>query len=149
MTAGTEVPRLLLVSSRHEDHASLRRIFQHSPWEMHGVFTASDGINFVHEHSLIPVVICEHSLPDGNWKFVLNGSGRARVRPVLIVSTRLADERLWAEVLNLGAYDLLAKPFDAREVLRTVQVAHRLRNDPPGPVDARQKPLKSEAVGLP
>ena len=41
--------------------------------------------------------------------------------PLLIVTSRLADERLWAEVLNLGAWDVLAKPFDDGEVLRTVQ----------------------------
>jgi DNA-binding response OmpR family regulator len=43
--------------------------------------------------------------------------------PLLIVTSRLADERLWAEALNLGAYDVLAKPFDKREVIRTVTAA--------------------------
>jgi CheY-like chemotaxis protein len=36
--------------------------------------------------------------------------------PMLIVTSRLADDYLWAEALNLGAYDVLAKPFDASEV---------------------------------
>jgi len=43
--------------------------------------------------------------------------------PLLIVSSRLADERLWAEALNLGAWDVLAKPFDKREVIRAVTSA--------------------------
>jgi DNA-binding NtrC family response regulator len=43
--------------------------------------------------------------------------------PALIVTCRLADERLWAEALNLGAYDVLAKPFDRDEVLRSVSLA--------------------------
>ena len=34
-----------------------------------------------------------------------------------------ADERLWAEALNLGAYDVLAKPFDRTEVMRVVSMA--------------------------
>jgi DNA-binding response OmpR family regulator len=34
----------------------------------------------------------------------------------LIVTSRLADEQLWAEALNLGAHDVLAKPYDHREV---------------------------------
>ena len=42
---------------------------------------------------------------------------------MLIVTDRLADERLWAEVLNLGGYDLLLKPFDPEEVLRVVNSA--------------------------
>jgi len=36
------------------------------------------------------------------------------------VTSRLADERLWAEALNLGAYDVLAKPFDSTEAMRVV-----------------------------
>ncbi len=46
-----------------------------------------------------------------------------RVRPNLIVTSRLADEGLWAEVLNLGGYDVLAQPFDAEEVYRVVFLA--------------------------
>ena len=41
----------------------------------------------------------------------------------MIVTSRLADDRLWAEVLNLGGYDVLAKPFDASEVARVVGTA--------------------------
>jgi hypothetical protein len=43
--------------------------------------------------------------------------------PRFIVADRLADNRLWSEVLNLGGWDLIAKPFDAKEVLHIVTVA--------------------------
>jgi DNA-binding response OmpR family regulator len=43
--------------------------------------------------------------------------------PLLIVTSRLADEQLWAEALNLGAYDVLAKPFDTEEVIRVLSLA--------------------------
>jgi FixJ family two-component response regulator len=39
------------------------------------------------------------------------------------VTSRLADEYLWAEVLNLGGYDVLAKPLDKQEVSRTLNLA--------------------------
>jgi DNA-binding response OmpR family regulator len=45
--------------------------------------------------------------------------------PPLIIADRLADERLWAEALNLGADDLLATPFDATEVWHAVTTACR------------------------
>ena len=41
----------------------------------------------------------------------------------LIVPDRLADEALWAEVLNLGAYDLVSEPFDHTEVTRVIELA--------------------------
>ena len=43
--------------------------------------------------------------------------------PSLIVTSRLADDRLWAEALNLGAWDVLAKPFHVTEVIRSVRSA--------------------------
>ena len=64
-----------------------------------------------------PVVICEKSLPDGEWKDLLGKT------PRLIVTSHAADEALWAEVLNLGGYDVLAQPFDEQEVRRVVAMA--------------------------
>jgi FixJ family two-component response regulator len=43
-----------------------------------------------------------------------------RIVPPLIVTSRLADSTLWVEALNLGAYDVLAKPFERSELVRTV-----------------------------
>jgi DNA-binding response OmpR family regulator len=43
----------------------------------------------------------------------------------LIVTDRAADEALWAEVLNLGGFDVLAQPFDPTEVSRVVASAGR------------------------
>ena len=43
----------------------------------------------------------------------------------MIVADRLADERLWAEVLSLGAYDLVPKPFETKEILRVLSTAWR------------------------
>jgi DNA-binding response OmpR family regulator len=43
--------------------------------------------------------------------------------PLLIVTSRLADDRLWTEALNLGAYDVIAKPFDRKEVDRVLNLA--------------------------
>jgi len=50
--------------------------------------------------------------------------------PSFIVTSRLADERLWAEALNLGAYDVLAKPFDSTEAMRVVGAAWRAWGGP-------------------
>jgi FixJ family two-component response regulator len=69
------------------------------------------------------VVVCEETLPDGSWRNVLQLTARLPNPAPLIVTSRLADERLWAEVLNLGGYDLLAKPLSKTEVYRAVSLA--------------------------
>jgi DNA-binding NtrC family response regulator len=136
---------VLLVSARTEDHDSLRGIFDGSRWELHGAWTANEGRKVIQrDHREIPVVICQHSLPDGDWKLMLAGLDRIDVRPSLIVSSRLADDRLWAEVLNLGAFDLLlGAPFEPEEVLRVTESACWERNKP-----ARRRAVRRRGPGV-
>jgi len=59
------------------------------------------------------------------WRELLDRTRRLPHPPLVIVTSRLADEQLWAEALNLGAYDVLAKPYDRTEVTRVVSSAWR------------------------
>jgi DNA-binding NtrC family response regulator len=64
------------------------------------------------------VILTEASLPDGKWLDVLHLVRACPQELKVIVTDPLADARFWAEVLNLGAYDLLAQPFYEPEVRR-------------------------------
>jgi DNA-binding response OmpR family regulator len=72
----------------------------------------------------ITVVLCDRDLLGDAWKELLEQFACLSQPPCLIVTSRLADEYLWAEALNLGAYDVLARPFERAEVVRTVTLAH-------------------------
>lgn len=74
----------------------------------------------------ISIVLCEHDLSPGSWKELLDFAERLPAPPQVIVTSRVADERMWAEVLNLGGYDVLARPFNSEEVIRTVTSAWSL-----------------------
>jgi hypothetical protein len=41
----------------------------------------------------------------------------------LVVAAPDVDESLWAEVLNLGGYDILKMPFQRQEVIRVLSLA--------------------------
>ena len=71
----------------------------------------------------VSVVITEHDLAVYNWKDVVNAIDGLREPPLLIVISRLADDSLWAEALNLGVYDVLAKPLVQAEVVRALTSA--------------------------
>jgi DNA-binding NtrC family response regulator len=103
----------------------LQGIFLGSRWKMEGATTARDGLAMIgRNHREIAVVICEHRLPDGDWKLFLAELLALAVQPSLIVCSRLADERLWVEVPNLGGFDLLlCAPFVPEEVLRVTESA--------------------------
>jgi DNA-binding response OmpR family regulator len=71
----------------------------------------------------IPILMCESRTDAGTWREMLDLLSLLSDPPLLIVTSRLADERLWAEALNLGAYDVLSKPYSMSEVVRVVSLA--------------------------
>jgi DNA-binding response OmpR family regulator len=71
----------------------------------------------------ISIVVCEDNLPDGTWRDVLDSVLSLAGRPILIVTSNFADERLWAEVLNLGGFDVVNKPFQRKELRRVLSIA--------------------------
>jgi hypothetical protein len=70
------------------------------------------------KENAVSVVIAERDLARANWKDVLKAIHGLREPPLLIVISRLADDGIWAEALNIGVYDVLAKPLDRGEVVR-------------------------------
>ena len=115
---------MLLISSSREDHVSLRRILSRDRWKVHEARSYREAMSALCADRM-PVVICESSLPDGNWKDVLGQVAPMADAPRLIVTSFHADDRLWAEVLNMGGFDVLLKPLDESEVLRVVDLAWR------------------------
>jgi DNA-binding NtrC family response regulator len=94
-----------------------------SSWKLYKAQTVRTAVAQLRRSRRIPVVLCERDLWPGSWKEVLQQTQGLSDPPFLIVASRFADERFWAEALNLGAYDVLAKPFDAKEVNRTLTSA--------------------------
>jgi DNA-binding response OmpR family regulator len=106
---------ILSISAAPEDHNTLRNILNGSPWRIIKSRTCKEAVARLRRRPM-PVVICESDLPDGTWRDVLNQINTLTHRPVLIVTSKLADDSLWSEVLNLGGYNVLAKPFLESEV---------------------------------
>lgn len=68
------------------------------------------------------LVLCDTDLDgDQSWRELLEEAQTTGF--ALIVVSRLPSEALWAEVLNLGGFDVLALPFDRDEVERAVESA--------------------------
>ena len=113
---------VLEVSPFESDHAALQQIFSHSNWRLHISRTCAEAIQFL-KRKLIPVVLCERDLPDGSWRDIVERTAQSSNPPAVIVSSRLADDSLWSEVLNSGGFNVLAKPYREAEVFRDVSLA--------------------------
>ncbi len=114
---------ILAVFPVGEDRSALEIILRQSDWQLQFAETFQEAQTLLRT-SPVGVVISEGRLPDGRtWKDLLGELQELPNPRPLIVADRLADDRLWAEVLNLGGYDLLMKPFNTREVLHAVTTA--------------------------
>lgn len=119
---GDSVVTILAISPSREDLCALHEILDHSNWILREARNCRQAIDVL-QNDPAGVVVCEHSLPDGSWRDVQNALAGLDSPPPVVVSSMHADDRMWAEVLNLGGYDVLPEPFDGNEVVRILSLA--------------------------
>ena len=111
--------RMLFISGHRDDARDLSQM-------LHDVPVTLVHVGSVHQaratllQDTYDVVLTEASLSDGGWLDVLHLARESPRELQVIVTDPQADARLWSEVLNLGAFDLLAQPFYEPEVCRIV-----------------------------
>jgi DNA-binding NtrC family response regulator len=109
--------RILFVSGHPDDARRLSRM-------LHSLAITVDHVETLHQayaklqQDDYGVILTEASLPDGKWPDALHLGRQFQQELEVIVTDPHADARMWAEALNLGAYDLLAQPFYEPEVRR-------------------------------
>ena len=136
----------LSVGATESDQAELERIFQGIGWKLGRVSTRNEAHAFM-DSTPVRVVISERNLPAGGWREMLEDLMQRPEPPALVVTARLADESLWAEVLNMGGFDVLAKPFDREEVTRVISAAmRRFENERQRRLPASSRPLVMAAA---
>jgi DNA-binding NtrC family response regulator len=142
--------RILSVSPMEHDHEFLERSFtDQAAWsqytnskpELYRSPTITSALRILRETE-IPVILCEQDVY-GTWREMLERISHMDHPPYLVVTARLADEHLWAEALNVGAYDVLSKPFNRTEVIRIVSLAWLHWEERREPAMARYRPAAS------
>src|SRR5438034_613414 len=106
----------LAISPSAEDLSFLEHKFNEANWKLYTASTYREALAAL-GHYRVPVVLCDCQLPDGDWKDVLSQLAPLPDRPRLIAFSRNANEKLWAEVLSMGGFDLLATPFREEELV--------------------------------
>jgi DNA-binding response OmpR family regulator len=119
-----EVIAVLVVSDRDADVRDLRSILRQQCWRVTVCPSCVEALGSAGSAGS-SVILCDRNLRDGSWKRVFLQTREMDRPPLFVVASRYADEHLWAEVLNLGGYDVLLKPFEAKEVTRVLSMAWR------------------------
>ena len=118
------------MSSAESDHAVLEQTFRESNLSLYPncrlalqpsptLASALDALRARH----IPIVLCDRDGQPEAWRALLEAGRALPAPPCVIVTSRLADDRLWADMLHNGAFDLISKPFDKSAVMRIVHAA--------------------------
>ncbi len=109
--------RILYLSAHRDDARNLSQMLENLPLVL-------DHAGSIHQARAMlrqtdyDAILTEAKVPDGNWKDVLHVARESPRELEVIVTDPHADARLWAEALNLGAYDLVAQPYYRPEVRR-------------------------------
>lgn len=122
--------RVLSLSPSENDHAVLGRTFRNSSLTLYPNCrvtlqpspTLASTLALLRTHR-IPIVLCDHDAYPDAWREILRACKLLPAPPCVIVTSRLAEDRLWMELLNEGAFDLLSKPFDPSDVMRIIHSA--------------------------
>ena len=109
--------RILFVSGRLEDARQISQMLQRLPLAVDFAETLQQARAQLRKDEY-DVLLTEAALPDGSWLDALHLARECPHDLQVIVTDPHADARLWAEALNLGAYDLIAQPFYEPEVRR-------------------------------
>jgi CheY-like chemotaxis protein len=124
------VIQVLSYSSDAVDHIRVEAGLD-SRWVIYRSASVAEAVDAL-QATAIPVIIADSDSPASRWRDLLERIQQLPEPPALILASWLADERLWAEALNLGAYDVLTKPFERHELIRSVTGAwlhwHSLRD---------------------
>ncbi len=110
----------LLLGQYSKDRKIVRDVFRRSGWILQEPRDRAEALAWARQ-GRVDVVISESS----GWQELLDDLRQLPDAPQLIVTSRTADDHLWAAVLNHGGFDVLPEPFDAEELQRVVAAAGR------------------------
>jgi DNA-binding response OmpR family regulator len=130
----------LFVGGYEDERRLVREVFRERGWRLFEAPDRRRATQCLRRHP-VQVVIAKSDMPDGSWQEMLDHLRRLARPPLLIVTSRTADEHLWAEVLNIGGYDVLAQPFERDEMVRVVESACRHFGRQPVHAGAQQTDL--------
>ncbi|HTS30884.1 MAG TPA: hypothetical protein VMH81_33660 [Bryobacteraceae bacterium] len=122
--------RILFISGNRDDARHLSQMLENLPLVLDHVGSIHQACTMLQQNHYA-VILTETAVQDGSWKDVLQMARDCPRELQVLVTDLHGDARLWAEVLNLGAYDLVAQPFYQPEVCRILLNACRPRHEYP------------------
>ncbi len=101
----------LLIHDQPELFQPLRRALRELAVDTYSVSTCQEAGELISQ-CRPHIIFTEVRLQDGSWVSVLNRAEAAEVPPSVIVVAPLPEIRLYLSIMDRGAFDFVAPPFD-------------------------------------
>jgi DNA-binding response OmpR family regulator len=139
---GSSTPAVVIATPFTRDREYLRDIVRQSGFSPVEVLTYRDALAAIGIHGPAAIV-CDESL---SWRDIIGHLADDSQPPRIVIVTADHDQAVFAEVLNLGAYDVLTKPFSSRETEWVIcSACSRSTGGSPG----KRPPSREEHTDLP
>jgi hypothetical protein len=102
---------VLSISPATSDHADLEALLFTPQWKVHRAVSLPSALSQLRHLRPIPVVVCERNLVQVTWQEVLMETVLLREPPCFIITSRFADDYLWAD--SRGQLGLAAQRISA------------------------------------
>jgi DNA-binding NtrC family response regulator len=136
-----EAIQILVVSSELQNRRALLGILRREDWDTICASTVKECQEALANRN-VTLVFCDRRLPDGTYCDVLKIIRRLNKNVPLVVTSRLADWDEYFEVLQHGAFDLIASPPPPTDA---IWVTLRAQHNIPTHLDQNTEGLKNQA----
>ena len=113
----------LLIFHRTEPYNDLEAALEKLAVRVGRARTLAEACHVLSAANLPLLVFTESELPDANWADVVSLSARVASPVSVIVVGQEIDTKLYVSVIEGGAYDFMAPPFEALDLEHVVRCA--------------------------
>ena len=117
-----ELVRVLFVSPVEADHDFMRGFFARTNWNLYSANTFQDAEEILASEP-IAIVILDREFSGRSWQDLLNATRGCSTSPVVLVTWRFSELDMIDQLLEQGAYDVIAKPFEDKEISQIISFA--------------------------
>lgn len=104
------------------DRGMLEAIGTRDHFEIHFANTCDEAWNAANRLKS-PVVLCARDVPGMEWPDAVRILASAVPHPCVILTSPVADDYLWKEIVAKGGYDVLPTPLREADTTRSIKLA--------------------------
>ena len=119
---GEDATRVLALTCSERDRRDLEEIASRNRWRLSLAHSSAQAVERLKSEP-IGVVLCDRDIPGADWRELMKVLRCCSPNSCVILISGVNDDYLWEEVIRMGGYDVIQKPFQEPQILPAVTLA--------------------------